>query len=47
MPTLEYQGQIVERLGPGKSTAGQLNARYRLGKLAERGLISGKFLLDC
>lgn len=47
MPTAEYNGRIVERLGPGKSTAGELNARYRLGKLTARRLISDKFWLDC
>jgi ubiquinone/menaquinone biosynthesis C-methylase UbiE len=47
MPTLEYDGRIVERLGPGKSTAGQLNVRYRLEKLTEHCLIGGKFWLDC
>lgn len=47
MSTIGYEGQIVERLGPGKSTAGQLNTRYRLDKLTERHLISGKLWLDC
>lgn len=36
----------AHRLPPGESTAGPSNLRYRLGKLADRGIIRGRWL-DC